>query len=138
MRAAMSSSPSMARPVKEFDDLITYLVRHTEVGQTVDPDGPARWRETPVELTLEARPGEEAPQRETPPVSGNAWLGIRGKTLTAEMADAMSLDTDQQGVLVKQVEASTPRRRGRPARQLQAAGDRRSAGAGGRRRHHRH
>ena len=40
--------------------------------------------------------------------AGGGWLGIQGLTLTPEMAEAMDLDTDQEGVLVAEVIRDTP------------------------------
>jgi len=96
--------------VKEFDDVVTYLARATEVGQkaslTVLRDG----KEETIPVTLAARPKSEAQQQvqaELGQTSG-AWLGIAGQTVTPETAQAMDLPEDQQGVLVEQVEAGSP------------------------------
>ncbi len=40
--------------------------------------------------------------------AGAAYLGIVGLTMTPEIAQAMDLTTDQQGVLVEQVQQSSP------------------------------
>jgi serine protease Do len=94
--------------INDMDDLIAYLSRSTVVGQMVTLTVLRDGAETQIELTLEPRPGKEAPQQETAPVRGNVWLGIRGQALSAGLAEAMGLDTGQQGVLVQQVEASSP------------------------------
>jgi 2-alkenal reductase len=44
------------QPVKKFDDLVTFLARSTEVGQTVKLTVLRGGQETTVNLTLEARP----------------------------------------------------------------------------------
>jgi 2-alkenal reductase len=64
--------------------------------------------EVDVRLILEARPGQKAPQTEIVQSSGNVWLGILGQAMTSDLAEAMNLDSDQQGVLVQQVEANSP------------------------------
>lgn len=45
-----------SQPVKAFDDLVAYLVRYTQVGQNVQLTVLRDGKETPVTLTLEARP----------------------------------------------------------------------------------
>ena len=101
------------QPVEEFGDLVTYLARHTDVGQTITLKLIREGREEMVQVTLEARPQAEEPasnlQGQTPPApSPGAWLGIRGMTLTPEIAEAASLDTEQQGVLIEEVILDTP------------------------------
>jgi len=96
------------QPVEEFDDLVTYLVRNTSAGEvaslTVLRDG----REEAVRVTLAARPVAQEPASPVAqgPATG-AWLGIRGFTLTPEIAEAMDLPADQQGVLVAEVIGNT-------------------------------
>jgi S1-C subfamily serine protease len=96
-------------PVHEFDDLVTYLVRNTTVGETVKLTVLRDGRAEMVEVTLAARPKEEEvpnpPSREAP---AGAWLGIRGLTVTPEIAEAMDLTADQQGTLVIEVIRNTP------------------------------
>jgi serine protease Do len=83
------------QPVKEFDDLVVYLARNTEVGQTVTLTVLRYGDQEKVQVTLDARPDA-------------AWLGISGLTVTPEIAQAMNLDADQPGVLIAQVEAGSP------------------------------
>jgi S1-C subfamily serine protease len=96
------------QPVEEFDDLVTYLVRNTSAGEasslTILRDG----REETVQVTLAARPVEQEPASPVvhDPATG-AWLGIRGFTLTPEIADAMDLPAAQQGVLIAEVISNT-------------------------------
>ena len=42
--------------VRTFDDLVTYLARSTEIGQTVTTDVLSKGKEEQVEVTLVARP----------------------------------------------------------------------------------
>jgi len=100
------------QPIDEFEDLVTHLARYTSVGQTVELTILREGREEAVEVTLAARPEEEAqvvPQvvPDTVP-TGGAWLGIQGQTVTLAIAEAMELPNDQQGVLVQEVIGDTP------------------------------
>jgi S1-C subfamily serine protease len=103
------------QPIEEFEDLVTYLARHTTVGQTVTLTLIRQGQDDVVEVTLTARPEQQqeaqsVPQGQPAPdmTSGGAWLGIRGLTLTPELAEAMGLPASQQGVLVQEVIRNTP------------------------------
>lgn len=105
------------QPIKKMDELIAYLNDQTEVGQTVTLSLLRDAEETTLEVTLEARPSstpvpsvvETLPEVRDPGTeSGSAWLGIWGAQLTPEIAQAMNLSDDQQGVLVLQVESGSP------------------------------
>jgi len=97
------------QPVKKFDDLITYLARSTEVGQTIELTVLRGGQEETVSLTLEARPESQVqssqPEGQT---GGGAYLGIVGLTLTSDIAQAMDLSADQEGVLVERVQQGSP------------------------------
>ena len=98
------------QPIKEFDDIVAFLARYTEVGQTIKIKVLRQGKEEVLPLTLAARPKDKS----TPPVveetnrSSDVWLGIEGRTLTPEIIKAMELADDQQGVLVGQVEQGSP------------------------------
>lgn len=97
------------QPVKEFDDLITYLVRNKSVGETITLTIIYQGQEETVEVTLAARPkGEEQRSQREKGTTAGAWLGIQGLTVTPEIAEAMDLAPDQQGVLVEQVTQNSP------------------------------
>jgi serine protease Do len=99
------------QPVQEFDDLVTYLVRSTNVGETVTLTVLRADQEKKVEVTLATRPTEDGQQAQWQPdhsAAGNAWLGILGLTITPEIAGAMDLDAQQQGVLVEEVIEKSP------------------------------
>jgi S1-C subfamily serine protease len=91
--------------VKEFDDLVTYLARHTKVGQTITLTILRDGNEQTVDLTLAARPTSETvqapPQRQA---TGGAYLGIVGLTVTPAIVEEMNLSMDPQGVLVQEVQ----------------------------------
>jgi serine protease Do len=97
--------------VKEFDDVVTYLARAADVEQKITLTVLRQGKEEKVEVTLAARPKSASQQGQAeggPQESGGVWLGIMGQTVTPEIAQAMHLSADQQGVLVEQVGAGSP------------------------------
>jgi S1-C subfamily serine protease len=95
--------------VRDFEDLVAYLARSTEVGQTVTLTMLRGGKEKTVEVTLAARPQQQVQQSQPEQgTEGGAWLGIQGLTVTPEIAQAMDLDSEQQGVLVEQVVQGSP------------------------------
>jgi serine protease Do len=97
------------QPVKDFEDLVAYLARYTNVGTEITITV-LRGEETlNLKLTLASRPVQEiqlAGSEED--ISSGAWLGITGTDLTRDIAKAMDLDQDLKGVLVQQVIADSP------------------------------
>ncbi len=97
------------QPVQDFEDLIAYLANSTEVGQTITLSVLRDAKQETIDLTLAARPSSEASTSQTESSgSGGAYLGIVGLTLTPEIAQAMNLSSDQQGILVSQVQSNSP------------------------------
>jgi S1-C subfamily serine protease len=97
------------QPVRDFEDLVAYLARQATVGQTVTLTVLRNNKETTLEVTLAARPKEEAQQDETQTASANrTWLGIDGVTLAPAIAQAMGLASDQTGLLIEQVIQDSP------------------------------
>ena len=103
------------QPIKDFEDLTTYLARSGKVGQQVELSVIRDGKETTVTLTLVARPAAQAksasssePQAEPKTTRSGAWLGVAGITVTPEIAQAMELDADQTGALVEEVVADSP------------------------------
>ncbi|MBN1136575.1 MAG: PDZ domain-containing protein, partial [Anaerolineae bacterium] len=108
--------------VKEFDDLVAYLLGSTSVGDQVTLTILRNGEERTVEVTLAARPGTQTQQTQEPfgqatpepqqqPRQGTAtgaWLGIQGMTLTSEIAEAMDMSRYQEGVLVVEVTPDSP------------------------------
>jgi serine protease Do len=105
--------------VGEFDDLVSYLARSTSVGDTIRLTILRDGQEQKVEVTLDARPTEQGQQAQAQPqgqpqgqpqqpMTGSAWLGIQGLTVSPEIAQAMNLDQDQGGVLVAEVVQGGP------------------------------
>jgi len=104
--------------VKTFDDLVTYLARSTKVGQTVKLTVLRDGQSQSIEVTLAARPVNEtttsqaAPQQINPNITiSGPWLGIQGLSITSDVASAMNLKSDQQGVLIEQVLTDSPAER---------------------------
>jgi serine protease Do len=96
-------------PVKNFDDLVTYLARSAEIGQTAKLTILREGQEQSVSATLSARPQAETQRGQSGgEISGGAWLGIRGMNVTPELAKALNLPAEQKGVLVEQVEVNSP------------------------------
>ena len=97
------------QPVKDFDDIVTYLARDTQAGDTITLTLLRENKSEDVKVNLEARPERQA-QAETSSQgeTRGAWLGINGMPLTAEIADVMGLNPDQVGVLISQVQAGSP------------------------------
>ncbi len=98
------------QPVNSFDDVVAYLARYTQVGQTIRLKVLRQGKEEVIPLTLAARPkqGKQSSGVEPQGKTAGAWLGIEGMNLTAPIAKAMELPEDQEGVLVIQVEQGSP------------------------------
>ena len=97
------------QPVQQFDDMLSYLARNTEVGQKVTLIVLRDGGERTVDLTLAARPEQSTAQ----PTDGTrstvgAYLGIDGVSLTPQIAQAMNLPSYLTGVLVETVEPGGP------------------------------
>jgi S1-C subfamily serine protease len=94
------------RPVKQFTDIVTYLARYHTVGEEVPVtylrDG--ELRSTMIILTPRPTAAFLATQNNVTP----AALGISGRTLTPDIAEAMEIPRDQRGVLVSDVEVGSP------------------------------
>ena len=97
------------QPVQDFEDLIAYLADSTQVGQTITLQVLRDGSTETIDLTLAARPSSEATGSQAAnPGSGGAYLGIVGLTVTPEIAQAMDLPADTQGVMVTQVQNNSP------------------------------
>jgi S1-C subfamily serine protease len=97
-------------PVNDFEDLVAFLARHTIVGQTITLAVIRDCEEIDLDLTLAARPVQQPIEEITEPeeVSDSAWLGIFGRDLTSEIAEAMELPGETSGALVEMVTAGSP------------------------------
>jgi len=119
--------------IKRFDDIVTYLARHTEVGQTVPMTVLRDKQAVTLNVKLDARPGSQQQQQALgAPKSKGAWLGLGARDLTPEVAEALRLDRDQAGVLVETVQPGSPADKAGlkgASRQAQVQGE--SVGVGG-------
>ena len=104
-------------PVNVFDDLMTYLERYTSVGQKVTLGILRNGKQISVDLTLAARPATTTtpsastlPQTpsQQPQTTTGGWLGISGYSLDSTIDQGMNLPSNQQGVLVVQVQSGSP------------------------------
>jgi S1-C subfamily serine protease len=112
------------QPVRDFEDLTTYLARTGRVGQDINLTILRNGNVQSVTVTLAARPEEtesarvpqipQLPGQEQPgqqaPMPGGVYLGVTGMTLTPEVAEAMDLG-DREGVLVVEVSPNSPAER---------------------------
>jgi serine protease Do len=112
-------------PVKSFDDIVAYLTRATEVGQTVTVTILRDGQPQDVKVTLAARPAAQQAQRDLqlpdsqspdlpqlpeghPNVAGQPWLGIQGLSITSDIVNELGLSSNQTGVLVEDVRPNSP------------------------------
>jgi len=97
-------------PVEDFEDLVTFLARKTIVGQTITLAIIRDGESLEVDLTLQARPdsrqADEAIQPEE--INDGAWLGISGIDMRTELAQAMDIPADTEGVLIQTISADSP------------------------------
>jgi len=96
------------QPITSFNDLVAYLARNTEVGQTVSLTVLRQGKEEKISVVLEARTNAAA---ETPVAQGQtgaAWLGVAGVNVTADIAQQMGLPSDVEGVLIEEVQQGSP------------------------------
>jgi 2-alkenal reductase len=96
---------------KTFDDLVSYLSSSTRPDQEVVLDIIRDGNKQQITVTLGARPTETVDNTQPPTsafVSGQAYLGITGGSLVPEVAEAMGLDSDQEGVLIVEIATDSP------------------------------
>lgn len=98
--------------ITAFDDLVSYLARETQPGQTVTLKIIRDGKSQTLNITLGTRPTtimQNNPVAENETQSLNpAYLGISGGTLIPEVAEAMGLQTNQNGVLVVEIASDSP------------------------------
>jgi serine protease Do len=93
------------QPVLEMNDLIAYLARSTKVDQKVTLTILRDGKQQTVDVTLTARPAtEKRTQANSPSAALGIHLGIAGIDVSPAIAKEMNLASDQQGVLIEQVE----------------------------------
>jgi serine protease Do len=107
------------QPVRSFDDLISYMELNSSVGDTIDLQVLRDGKEISVQVTLGGRPtttqtsaltsGDSSQQAAGDTFTGQqAWLGIQGVSVSSEIAQAMDLLANQQGLLVQEVQQGSP------------------------------
>ena len=100
------------QPVHNMDDLITYLYIYGQVGEKVNLTILRDGKEQSVDVTLQARPQANnqttVASGTTQNNSGQAWLGITGATVNQDLAATMNLNSNQDGVLIEQIEQGSP------------------------------
>jgi S1-C subfamily serine protease len=98
-------------PIQEFEDLVAHLARYVSVGDTVALTVLRDGEETEVEMTLASRPESKEEATEPGPsqdTTAGVWLGIQGADLVPEIAEAIDLDADQEGILIGEVIQNSP------------------------------
>ncbi|NMB89906.1 MAG: PDZ domain-containing protein [Chloroflexi bacterium] len=96
--------------INEFNDLVAILASDTEIGKTYPMTVLRDGKEQELQITIAARPSgtnDESSSQEAA-MNGQVWLGITGKSLTTDIAQAMELPEDQQGVLVEEIVKDSP------------------------------
>lgn len=95
-----------------FNNLATWLVLQGSVGQSVKVDILREGKAQTLDVTLAARPAQTPTSSQQSsnqnPTSSTAFLGIRGVDMNSDIANAMNLPSNQQGVLVVQVASGSP------------------------------
>jgi serine protease Do len=97
--------------VKEFEDLAAYLARYGDVGKTVQVTVLRNGKEIQLPVILMARPASKKTTQPTATPQNTtvkSWLGITGMTMNNEIAAAMSIPTDTNGVLIIKVSDNSP------------------------------
>jgi S1-C subfamily serine protease len=87
--------------VDDFEDLVAYLARYTDVDQTVTLTILRNGKEKQIDLTLASRGQHNR-------LAGTPWIGIQIMDLNTDLAEAAGLDKDLEGVLVVQISADSP------------------------------
>lgn len=95
--------------IKAMDELIAYLARAIQVGQTATLTVLRQGKTETVTVTLAARPQTQRQRVQVESAAGGgAWLGIQGLDVTPEVAQAMNLPSGQPGALVERVVSGSP------------------------------
>jgi len=97
-------------PIEDMEDLVTFLAREAIVGQTISLTVIRDGETLDVDLTLKARPGSAVTEEALEPeeINNGAWLGISGITMIADLAQAMELPADTEGVLIQTISVDSP------------------------------
>ncbi len=93
--------------VRKIEDILTYLERNKQVGDTVQLMILRDGRPQTVNITLTARPENTQPQQQPQTEKERPSLGISGTNVTSAIAEAMNL-TQARGFLVVDIIAGGP------------------------------
>jgi S1-C subfamily serine protease len=96
------------QPVQQFDDMLSYLARHTSVGQTITLTVLRDGKQMSVDVSLAARPQQQPAQSGSTGNVVGADLGVTGITVTPAIAQAMNLPSHVTGVLIEKVQPGGP------------------------------
>ncbi len=97
------------QPTNKIDDLIAYLAANTEVGQKVELTILRNGKEQKLEVTLAARPTDNAQQQASAQTSSApVYLGIKAIPLDAGLITALQLPINAQGLLIQSIETGSP------------------------------
>ena len=89
-------------PVNDFEDLVAYLARYTNVGQKVTLTILRDGKEQQIDLTLGSRGTQQSQQ-----ANGSSWIGVQIMDYTSDLAKAAGTDAIK-GVLVVQIASNSP------------------------------
>ena len=89
-------------PVNDFEDLVAYLARSTDVGQKVTLSIIRDGKDMQIDLTLASR------NNHTQMVANQPWIGLSILGLNEDIAEAAGLDKNTKGVIVIQIVEGSP------------------------------
>ena len=94
--------------IKGMDVLIAYIATETSVGQEISLTVIRYGEKLDLNLILGARPDLDETRKESFEQPGRVYIGIAGLELVPEIAEAMELESGQEGILVIDVEPGSP------------------------------
>ena len=94
------------QPVRDFEDLTAYLARYTHVNDTITLGILRDGKPQTLTLTLGVRPTRL--QSTGASAGSHVWMGIQAIPLSSNLAAALHLDENQQGLLVQRVYQNSP------------------------------
>jgi S1-C subfamily serine protease len=100
--------------IEGMDDMIAFLERHTQVGQSIELTILRDGEEEEISVKLSARPERKSapfPQETSRPDDEEAqgvWLGITAVELDSSLAEALELPAEVEGIVIQQVVHGSP------------------------------
>ena len=89
--------------ITTMDDLVSYLATKADVGQKITLTYLRNGSQKTADVTLVARPSTPTPTTSSASGTGGGSLGITAATMNSQIASAMNLPADTNGVLVVSV-----------------------------------